>query len=176
MRNSAGTRGTDHPTLGESSKCEFDPEVAISTGVEIYDGKRRKTVVNQNSVEPTTLAQVNTFVRIAGELASWPAKHEMASLLRRAGLSVTVGPYSIRLEDCEHFVFQEYGGNIRDPSIDADADSLDHLLHDAGRVSRALADTNIRHRFENYDHNDVRVGYLHHDYHDTFDCRAPPTR
>jgi hypothetical protein len=107
---------------------------------------------------------MDTFAHIAGQLASWPPKDEMASILRRAGLSVTVGQYSIRLDDCEHFVFQEYGGDLGDPSIDADADSSDHLLRDASRVSRALAEANIRHRFEIYDHNDVLAGYLHHDW------------
>jgi hypothetical protein len=107
---------------------------------------------------------MNTFVRIVGELASWPSRREMASILRRAGLSVTVGQYSIRVDDCDHFVFQDYGGDLGNPSIDADADSRDQLLHDAGRVSRALAVANIRHRFELYDENNVMVGYLHHDW------------
>lgn len=107
---------------------------------------------------------MDPFARIAGQLASWPSKREMAAILRRAGLSVTVGQYSIRVDDCDRFVFQEYGGDLGEPCIDADADSPAQPLHDAGRVSRALAAANIRHRFELYDENNAMVGYLHHDW------------
>lgn len=73
-----------------------------------------------------------------------------------------VGRYSIRLEDCEHFVFQEYGGDFGDPQIDADASTLEKMTADAERVSAALASEDIRHRFEIYDNNDAMVGYIHH--------------
>lgn len=101
---------------------------------------------------------------ISGELSPWPEKDHLALLLRDAGLIVRVGRYSLRVESCSHFVFQEYGGDIGEPSIDADADSLPKLLHDAKLVSHALTRARVRHRFELYDHHNNRVGYLHHDW------------
>lgn len=52
----------------------------------------------------------------------------MAEILREAGLRIYVGRYSIRVEDCSHFVFQEYGGDLGDPVIDAAAESAEDLL------------------------------------------------
>lgn len=101
-------------------------------------------------------------IHLSGEIDRWPTKDQMAGILRAAGLSVTVGAYSIRINDCEHFVLQEYGGDLGDPSIDADAASLVAMLNDAGRVSAALAAADIRHRFEMYGNGDEPVGYLHH--------------
>ncbi|MFO0886155.1 MAG: hypothetical protein U0894_18565 [Pirellulales bacterium] len=86
----------------------------------------------------------------------------MASLLSSNGLSVSVGEYSIRVVDCEHFVFQEYGGDMGEPAIDADASSLDAMMRDGERVSKSLALAGIRHRFVVYDLNDVIVAYYHH--------------
>ncbi len=106
----------------------------------------------------------DTSHHIAGELATWPDKDRMATLLRNAGLKVHVGRYSVRVEDCSHFVFQEYGGDIGEPSIDADAGSLDEMMRDAKLVSDALGRAGIRHRFELYDEGNEMVGYLHHDW------------
>jgi hypothetical protein len=86
-------------------------------------------------------------IHIAGELQAWPDKQRMADILRAAGLRVTVGPYSVRVQDCSHFVFQHDGGDRGEPVIDADAESLDEMLHDAGLVSRALARAGVGHRF-----------------------------
>ena len=107
---------------------------------------------------------MSTSIHLAGELDQWPSKPEMAAVLRAARLSITVGRYSIRIEDCDHFVFQGYGGDLGDPSVDADADSLERMLHDGGRVSEALSDAGIRHRFELYDDDERLVGYLHHNW------------
>ncbi len=101
---------------------------------------------------------------IAGELAEWPTKHRMASILRSAGLRVIVGRYSIRVEDCSHFVFQEYGGDLGNPKIDADADSAEEMVSEGKLVSAALALAGIRHRFEIYDDREEMVGYLHHNW------------
>lgn len=101
-------------------------------------------------------------IRLFGQLEVWPSKSTMARLLSSAGFSVVVGRYSIRLEDCEHFVLQEYGGDLGEPQIDADAETLERMLEDANRVSRALTAADIRHRFELYDDRDALVGYLHH--------------
>jgi|GEM_PF-952770 len=101
-------------------------------------------------------------VRLYGQLETWPSKTEMATLMEAARFSVQVGQYSIRLRDCEHFVFQEYGGDLGDPQFDADASSLEKMLEDGGRVSAALAAAGIRHRFEKYNDSDELIGYLHH--------------
>ncbi|QDU54800.1 hypothetical protein [Aeoliella mucimassa] len=97
-----------------------------------------------------------------GEVDGWPSKQDMAEILRDADLRIYVGQYSIRILACEHFVFQEYGRDLGDPSIDADAESLKRMLADGMLVSDALADADIRHRFEIYCANQEQVGYLHH--------------
>jgi hypothetical protein len=87
----------------------------------------------------------------------------MAALLQAAGLAVTVGRYSIRVHGRCNFNFQEYGGDLSDPVIDADAESLPDLLATAQLVSRALAQAGIVHRFELYDDDDDDLsGYLHY--------------
>jgi hypothetical protein len=101
---------------------------------------------------------------ISGDLASWPTKVEMAAILSDAGLKVTVGRYSIRVDDCEHFVFQEYGGDLGDPSVDADANTVDDLVRDGRLVSDALSRAGVRHRFEVYDDHGKLAGYLHHEW------------
>lgn len=103
-------------------------------------------------------------VHIAGELSTWPDKERMAAILRDAGLRVSVRRYSVRVEDCSHFVFQEYGGDLGEPSIHADAASLDEMMRDGKLVSEALARAGIRHRFELYDAANEMVSYLHHDW------------
>ncbi len=105
---------------------------------------------------------MDEYIRLYGKLDKWPSKTEMARMLEAAGFSVYVGRYSIRLKDCEHFVFQEYGGDLGDPQFDADASTLERMLNDGGRVSAALASADIRHRFELYNESDEMVGYLHH--------------
>ena len=100
--------------------------------------------------------------RLYGTLEGWPSKSEMASLLKSAGLTVDEGEYSIRLKDCEHFVIQEYGGDLGDPQIDAAASTLVRMLRDGHRISATLASADIRHRFELYNDAGELVGYLHH--------------
>ncbi len=99
---------------------------------------------------------------VSGELERWPKKDDLAGILRSAGLQVSVGRYSVRVEDCSHFSFEEYGGDLGDPIIDADADSLEEMLRDVELVSKALASAGIRHRFEVYDSANRLVGYVHH--------------
>ena len=105
---------------------------------------------------------MDTSIRLYGKLDGWPSKEEMAHLLESAGFLVVVGRYSIRLKDCEHFVFQKYGGDLGDPQFDADASSLEQMLNDAGRVSAVFVSADICHRFELYNDLDKLVGYLHH--------------
>ena len=101
---------------------------------------------------------------IVGEVVAWPTKERMAEVLREAGLRVCVGRYSIRCEDCSHFVFQEYGGDRGEPCIEADADSIERLLRDGELVSDALARADIRHRLEVHDQNEGVVAYFHHEW------------
>ena len=115
------------------------------------------------ATEPFTLGvMVDTSASMAGELAEWPSKNRMAAILRDAGLRVYVGRYSIRVKDCSHFVFREYGGDLGEPSIDADSDCADNMTREAKLVSDALIKAGIVHRFEIYDHRDDMVEYLHH--------------
>ena len=107
---------------------------------------------------------MDASARIAGDLDQWPSKEHMARILRAAGLQVTVGTYSIRVQDCSHFVFQEYGGDLGDPTIDADADSPEEMLREGKLVSDALARARIRHRFGIYSQGDEMVAYLHYNW------------
>ena len=99
---------------------------------------------------------------LAGELAAWPSKEGMAAILRSAGLAATVGRYSVRVEGHPHFTFHEYGGDLGDPVIDADAESVAELLTIARLVSDALGRAGVVHRFELYDGDNVLADYLHH--------------
>jgi hypothetical protein len=105
---------------------------------------------------------MSSTIRLCGELAPWPSRDALAELLRAAGLQVTVGQHSLRVADCAHFVFQDFGRPDGDPTVDADAPDLNAMLQDAGRVSTALAKPGIRHRFELYDEAGQLVAYLHH--------------
>ena len=91
---------------------------------------------------------------------------EMASLLRSGGVAVTEGRYSLRLTDFDHFVLQQYGGDIGDPHIDFEHYSLDEMLRDAGRISTIFTNADLRHRFEIYNDSEEMIGYLHHDWPD----------
>lgn len=98
---------------------------------------------------------------LSGQCSPWPSKEALLHHLRNGGLRVSEGRYSVRVEECEHFVFQHLGGDITDPTIDADAESSERLYRDACLVSSALTKAGIKHRFEVYDSNDSLVHYLH---------------
>ena len=104
----------------------------------------------------------DNFATLAGQLATWPSKDDLARVLQSAGLHIYVGRYSIRVEDCEHFSFEQYGGDLGDPVIDADAETVESLVRDSRLVSSALAAADLRHRFEVYDDNDNIAAYFHH--------------
>jgi hypothetical protein len=97
-----------------------------------------------------------------GDLAAWPSMDDMAALLRSAGLPITVGRYSIRVEGHSPFTFQEYGGDLGDPVIEAYAESVLELLATARLVSEALTQAGVVHHFELYDDADELASYLHH--------------
>lgn len=99
---------------------------------------------------------------ISGRLQPWPTKAEMVRILTDGGLQVSEGPYSIRVLDCSHFAFQEYGGDLGDPTIDADADTPSEMIRDAQLVSAALVKAGIQHRFEICDDDGNQFGYVHY--------------
>jgi hypothetical protein len=100
---------------------------------------------------------------LAAELRGWPSKEHMASILRAAGLRISVGHYSIRLNDFSNFIFAEYGGDLGEPSIEADASSPEALAWEAQRVSSALSAAGVVHRFEIYSEDDEEIRhYFHH--------------
>ena len=99
---------------------------------------------------------------LAGELAAWPSMDGMVAVLRAAGLSVSVGRYSVCIEGHSRFIIQQYGGDLGDPVIDADAEDVPELNATATLVSEALARAGVVHRFELYDDARELVGYLHH--------------
>jgi len=101
---------------------------------------------------------------VCGELREWPSKDLMAKILRDAGLPITVGRYSIRIEDCSRFIFQDYGGDLGDPVIDVDAASDEELLRDIQKVSMVLTNAKLAHRFEFYDDHDRLVHDINHDW------------
>jgi hypothetical protein len=99
---------------------------------------------------------------IAGQLDCWPTKDHMALILRDGGLRVQEGRYSLRVEDCSNFVFQEYGGDLGDPAIEAGADTVEDMIREGQLVSDALSRAGIRHRFEIYTDGNELAGYIHH--------------
>src|SRR5262245_18996844 len=101
---------------------------------------------------------------VRGQLKQWPPKERMVEILRDAGLHVTVGLYSIRVDDCSHFVFQEYGRDLGEPSVDADANSAAEMSRDAERVSVALSRAGVIHSFEVYDEDQALAGRFHHEW------------
>jgi len=102
------------------------------------------------------------FSTLVGQLAIWPSKEALANILESSGLRIAVGRYCVRIEDCERFCFEQYGGDLGDPIIAAEAETADRLIRDAQRVSSALAAADLRHRFEIYDGNGHLAAYLHH--------------
>ena len=113
---------------------------------------------------PREAVDDDTTAILYGELSPWPTKERLAEILEQANLKVAVGRYAIRVEGCSHFVFEEYGGDLGPPRIDADADSAEELERDAARVSAALGRAGVRHRFELYDARRFLCGYFHYDW------------
>jgi hypothetical protein len=109
------------------------------------------------------VGRTSNGAHLCGELAQWPDKESMASLLQSAGIRMTVGQYSIRLIDFSHFIFQTYGGDLGDPQIEASADDVETLAAEAKRISDIFAKAGLAHRFEIYqDGKDEMAHYFHH--------------
>lgn len=100
----------------------------------------------------------------AGELASWPSKSALALMFRAAGYLVDEGRYSVSLNDFEHFVFRELGGDLGPGRISAGSESAEELIAFSRRVSQTLGDAGIKHRFEIYSGTDELIAYMHHDW------------
>ena len=71
---------------------------------------------------------IDEGVTLNGTLEPWPSKQALADILRGAGLSIHVGRFSVSIENCGHFKFQNYGGDLGDPTISADAETLEALI------------------------------------------------
>lgn len=97
---------------------------------------------------------------LTAELREWPSMDQMVSILGAGGLQISVSRYSIRLNGFSHFVFAEYGGDISEPSIAADASSPEELAADAQRVSSVLSRAGVIHRFEIYSESGVAITYI----------------
>ena len=106
----------------------------------------------------------DNFATLHGQLDTWPSKERLAQVLLAAGLHVYVGRYSVRVEDCECFSFEQYGGDLGDPIIGADAETTEQMALDGQLVSNALAAAGIKHRFEIYDNERNLASYLHYDW------------
>lgn len=105
---------------------------------------------------------IDTTAVLFGTCAPWPSRDDLVVALQRAGLKVGIGRYAVRIEDCQHFSFEHYGGDLGDPSISADAETPERMISDGQRVSSALATAGVRHRFEIYDAEEKLVAYMHH--------------
>jgi len=134
---------------GEIGVTSFSPLIDREKELPFFPRGRSASVIHMSA-------------HIAGELTWWPTKERMAAILRDAGLRVQVGRYSVHVQDCSHFVFQEYGGDLGGPTVDADAETVEELMREGRLVSDALARAGVRHRFEIYDDRDALCGYLHH--------------
>ena len=101
---------------------------------------------------------------IYGELKPWPSKHDLANILSAGGLDLYIGKYSIRINDFACFKFQNYGGDICEPTLEAWAETMDDLLKAAITVSELLTNAHVKHRFEVYHSKNEKkmVAYIHH--------------
>lgn len=104
------------------------------------------------------MADENRSPCACGQLEGTFSPEKLGSLLAAQGLNVQTNRYSVRVTDCSHFKFEIFNGDV---AVDADADSVQEMLTNTGRVSAALTGAGIRHRFEVYDHHDTQAGYFH---------------
>jgi hypothetical protein len=104
------------------------------------------------------------YAFISAQIDKWPSKNKLANIFKSDGFEVTEGKYSIRLEDFEHFVFRDLGGDLSSGCITADHESAKELVDFSGRVSQTLGKAGVRHRFEVYSENEELVAYMHYDW------------
>ena len=107
------------------------------------------------------------FGQMSGTLHTTLNRRAPAARLRAAGLRAEVreschyeGGHYIRVYEGSDFTLERIGGG--EYLANADADSVEPLYEAASRVSAALIDLGIRHRFELYDAQPEMVHYLHY--------------
>ena len=105
--------------------------------------------------------------QMAGQVHTKLRPRALAARLKTAGLNVQVrescqykGGCYIRLHEGAYFTLERVEAS--EYLAHADADSVEQMRTTAGRVSRALAELDIRHRFEVYDEQSRLAHYLHH--------------
>jgi hypothetical protein len=108
-----------------------------------------------------------TTAILSGTIETGAWLNRLASRLARAGLSVEIrdschyeGGRYIRLDEGCHLTLERI--NAREYLAAGDADSVDQMLLAVTRVSQALSDLGIRHRFEVSDDLSPVVHSLHH--------------
>ncbi len=106
----------------------------------------------------------NGYALLAAEISRWPSMNELASIFRSDGYTVIEGKFSLRLADFNHFVFRELGGDLSLGSVSADHRSTEELVAFSHPVSRTLANSGIRHRFEVYSEKEELAAYMHHNW------------
>jgi hypothetical protein len=105
---------------------------------------------------------------LAGRVETGLDLHRFAALLCGTGIRAEVresyyfegGRYIRVYEGDVHFDLERI--NAQEYLVRADADTLEQLCWTAWRVSSALADLDIRHRFEVCDQQCQLARYLHH--------------
>ncbi|MCW9044360.1 MAG: hypothetical protein OQK05_13550 [Pseudopelagicola sp.] len=106
----------------------------------------------------------NEHATLAAEISKWPSKTELLNIFKTNGYAVIEGTYSVRLADFDHFIFRDLGGDLGQGTITADHKSTEELADFSGRVSRTLANSGIRHRFEVYSDKEELAAYLHYEW------------
>ncbi len=104
------------------------------------------------------------YALLSASISKWPSKTELANMFKLDGFAITEGTYSIRLNDFDHFVFRELSHDSSTGCITADHKSSEELVAFSGRVSKTLAKSGVRHRFEVYSEKEELVSYMHHDW------------
>lgn len=106
----------------------------------------------------------NEYATLAAEISKWPSKTELVNIFQSDGYTVIEGKYSVRLADFDHFGFRELGGDLGPGCITTDHKSTEELAGFSSHVSRTLANSGIRHRFEVYSGKEELAAYMHYDW------------
>lgn len=108
-----------------------------------------------------------TTALLSGEIETGVGFCRLARRLTRAGVRVEIGESChyqggryLRVGEGCRLTLERI--NAREYLADGDADSVDQMLPAVTRLSRALSDLGIRHRFEVSDDRSPVVHYLHH--------------
>jgi hypothetical protein len=112
------------------------------------------------------MAEVSAAL-LSGEIETGVGLNRLASKLTRTGLHIEVrdsshfkGSRYLRVYEGAHLTLERI--NAREYHASGDADSIDQMYNIAGRLSRALCDLGIRHRFEVSEARSDLAHYLHH--------------